>query len=603
MTRTRRTFRLWAPAASSVELIFNDDRLPMREEAGGWWRCDAEARAGDRYAFSLDNGPPRPDPRSAFQPDGVHDPSALVDHDAYVWRCPTFRAPPLSSAIIYELHVGTFTPEGTLDAAIDRLDHLASLGVTHVELMPLNAFDGEHGWGYDGVLWYAPHRAYTGPDGPDAVKRFVDACHERDLAVVLDVVYNHLGPSGNYLAEFGPYFTDAYHTPWGAALNLDQDHARHVRRYICDNALMWLCDYRFDALRLDAIHAFHDESATHLLEQLASEVRELEADTGRPLTLIAESDLNDPRVVTSVEARGLGLDAQWSDDFHHALHSVATGERDGYYSAFGSIAQLGKALSNAFVYDGVMHPTRQRLRGRSTSGLTTDRFLAYIQNHDQIGNRATGDRIARSLNEQQLKTCAALVLLAPFVPMLFQGEEWGASAPFQYFADHQDPGLADAVRTGRRSEFSDFGWNPEDVPDPIDLETFHRSKLDWDETKSPEHDELLRWHHALIALRTRLPGVAARPLEALRVTHSEDERWLAFRNGPIGVAASFATPNRSSPGAASHRIPLAGLLDENEHESCALTMASHPECRFSADAAHVTPGGCLVFVCEHATAG
>jgi len=579
-------FTVWAPNADRVDIVLKGERLSMRrvtEDAHdhanrGWWAVEAETGPGDRYAFSLDGGDPRPDPRSRFQPDGVHGASQLVGHDAYEWRSESFRAAPLSAAVIYELHLGTFTAEGTLDAAAKKLDHLVSLGVTHVELMPVNAFDGEHGWGYDGVCWYAPHRAYTGADGPDALKRFVDACHEAGLAVVLDVVYNHLGPSGNYLGEFGPYFTEKYHTPWGAALNLDGEHSDHVRRHIIDNALMWLRDYRIDGLRVDAVHALLDRSTTHLLQQLRDEVDMLEAETGRPNVLIAESDQNDPRMTVPRSAHGVGMHAQWSDDFHHALHALVTGERDGWYYDFGSIGTLAKAIRSAFVHDGTYSTIRGRTHGAAPLGADSSRFLAYIQNHDQIGNRAQGDRINRTISLQELKTCAALTLLSPYVPMLFQGEEWGASTPFQYFSDHQGEGLAEAVRTGRRNEFKEFGWKPDDVPDPQDVETFRRSKLDWSEVEGGEHADLLKWHRSLLALRKATPGLSGRPIERTAVTFDEGERWLVMRNGPLAVACSFAE----------------GPVRAPAPEGSAILLASSDECVLDGGRVALPAGGCAV---------
>ena len=558
-----RRFEVWAPAAEGVELVLGGERRePMRECGGGWFETHADASVGDRYGFSLDGGPARPDPRSRFQPDGVHALSAVVGDELFSWEHAGFRAPPVASAVIYELHVGTFTPEGTLDAAADRLDHLVELGVTHVELLPLNAFPGERGWGYDGVCWFAPHAAYTGPDGPAAVKRFVDACHGRGLAVVLDVVYNHLGPSGNYLGEFGPYFSDAYNTPWGPAVNLDGSGSDEVRRYICDNALMWLGEYRFDALRLDAVHAFFDRGAEHLLEQMSRETASLASRVGRPLALIAESDLNDPRVVTPRAAGGLGCDAQWSDDFHHALHTLVTGERDGYYADFGSVGQLATALERAFVYAGEFAPERGRRHGRVPArGTPAGCFLAYIQNHDQIGNRAAGDRISETAAGEALRTAAALVLLGPFTPMLFQGEEWDASAPFRYFTDHEEEGLARAVREGRRAEFASFGWKPEDVPDPQARETFERSKLDWSEPGREPHAAALAWRRELIALRRSDAGVAGNELGAVRVAFEERDAagaggTLVMRNGGVVVACSFGGANRE--------VGLSGVLDGGE---------------------------------------
>lgn len=585
-------FRVWAPAAERVELVLPHRRAAMLSRPRGHWELDIpEAGPGTRYAFSLNGGPPRPDPCSHDQPNGVHEFSSVVDHAAYQWRVPRFCAPPLSAAIVYELHVGTFTPEGALDAATTHLDHLVDLGVTHVELMPINAFDGARGWGYDGVCWYAPHRAYTGADGPRAVKRFVDACHQRGLAVLLDVVYNHLGPSGNYLAEFGPYFSDSYTTPWGPAINLDGPGSDEVRQFICDNALMWLRDYRFDGLRLDAVHAFHDRSAVHLLEQLTAQVRRLEAAEGRPLAIIAESDLNDPRVIRSPESGGYGCDAQWSDDFHHALHALLTGERTGYYADFGSVAQLGKALTNAYVYDGCWSGFRQRQHGRpartAAATLPGWRFLGYLQNHDQVGNRAAGDRIDAIVDQGRAMTGAAIVLLSPFVPMLFQGQEWGTRRPFQYFTDHTDAALAQAVRRGRREEFASAGWSPEQVPDPQDPETFHRSKLDWREPADGRCEAMLKWHRDLIALRRSYPELTDGRLDAVQVKLDESERWLAFRRGRIAAACNFGETPR--------RVPLLRPPPPHQAEPTAIAvLSSHSGNAARPEGALVQPGGVLV---------
>ncbi len=555
------SYRVWAPKAERVELVLGDDRSPMREAGGGWWQSDEAAKAGDRYAFALDGGPPRPDPRSRFQPDGVHALSQIVDQSSYAWQHGDFRAPLLSEAILYELHIGTFTPGGTLASAIERLDHLVDLGVTHASILPLNAFEGRHGWGYDGVLWMAPHAPYCAGEGPDAVKRFVDACHGRGLSVLIDVVYNHLGPSGNYLGEFGPYTTDAYSTPWGPAINLDGPGSDEVRRLICDSALMWLDEYRFDGLRVDAVHAFHDRSARHLLEQLTEEVATLSARQERPLVVIAESDLNDPRVVTAREAGGLGCDAQWSDDFHHAVHARVTGETGGYYADFASAAgrpdPIAEALRHAYVYRGQKSEHRERVHGRPADHLTTDRFLAYIQNHDQVGNRAVGDRIGASASAEALRVGAALMLLGPFVPMLFQGEEWDASTPFPFFADHDDEGLRDAVRKGRRAEFASFGWDADEIPDPEDEATYASAKLAWEERDRGGHAAMLGWYRELIALRKRA-GVSGGCVSRTRVVEDAEGRWVAFRAGRLVVACTL-------PGAeGERRVPLDGLLDAGE---------------------------------------
>ncbi|MGH7664682.1 MAG: malto-oligosyltrehalose trehalohydrolase, partial [Gemmatimonadaceae bacterium] len=491
-------FTVWAPSASKVELVLGGSRHKMERLDLGWHAVGAEVLAGDDYGFALDGGETLPDPRSQWQPNGVHGLSRVVDHDAFVWTDQFFRPPPLASVIVYELHVGTFTPEGTFGAAAGRLDYLLSLGITAVELMPVAEFPGARGWGYDGVDLFAPHHAYGGPEG---LKTFVDAAHAAGLAVILDVVHNHLGPAGNYLGRFGPYFTGKYATPWGDAVNFDGAGSTEVRRFFVESALMWLRDYRIDGLRIDAVHAILDLSATHFLEELTGAVRALEAEVGRPKYVVAESDLNDPRLVRSTEAGGYGMDASWSDDFHHALHAVLTGERAGYYADFGSLDDLATAVTDVYVYGGRYSTYRGRAHGRAPTGLPGTRFLGFLQNHDQVGNRARGERSTHLMSTGRLEIGAALVLTSPFVPLLFMGEEWGAATPFQYFTDHEDEDLGRAVSEGRRSVFRAFGWDPSDVPDPQDAATFLRSKLDWAETNEGVHAELLDWHRKLIALR------------------------------------------------------------------------------------------------------
>jgi len=505
--------------------------------AGGWHEGEFAAPAGTRYRYVLDGGDPLPDPRSPSQPEGIDGPSQVVDHAAFRWTDGTWTGAHLPSAVVYELHVGTFTPEGTFEAAASRLDHLVALGVTAVELMPVAEFSGDRGWGYDGVLLFAPHHAYGGPDG---LKRLVDACHARGLAVVMDVVYNHLGPAGNHLARYGPYFTDRYRTPWGDAVNFDDSGSDEVRAFFVDNALMWLEDYHCDGLRIDAVHAIVDTSACHLLEELAVRVGEKAAVLGRRLFLIAESDLNDPRVVRERAAGGYGIDAQWSDDLHHSLHAMLTGERGGYYADFGSLAQLAYALGNVFVYDGRFSPFRGRRHGRPPTGLPGWRFLGYLQDHDQVGNRALGERSSALMSTGRLRVAAALVLLSPFVPMLFMGEEWGAGTPFQYFTDHPDPDLGRAVSEGRRREFAAFGWEPEDVPDPQAPTTFERSRLDWAEPDRPPHAGLLEWHRTLIALRRSVPDLGPGDPAAVRARWDEDGAWLVLERGRARIAVNLA---------------------------------------------------------------
>ena len=541
-------YRVWAPLGERVSVKVAGAAVGMKrdEKFEGWWQSVGRpAEPGEEYYFTVDEEENLPDPRSGWQPQGVHGPSKIVDHSSFRWTDETFQARPLSSALIYELHVGTFTPEGTFEAVIGRLEHLKRLGVTHVELMPVADFPGRFGWGYDGVNLFAPRHVYGGPEG---LKRLVDACHGHNLAVILDVVYNHMGPSGNYLPKFAPYFTDRHHTPWGDALNFDGPYSDEVRRYFCDNALMWLRDYHIDGLRLDAVHAIVDTSATTFLEQLATEVDVLKAHLGRHLVLIAESDSNDPRVVRPWEIGGFGIDAQWSDDFHHALHSVITGETNGYYSDFGSIRDLATAFETSYVYTGRRSKFRQRRHGRPPIGLTGHHFLGYVQNHDQLGNRARGDRLCHLTTLDRAKIAAALVLTAPFIPMLFQGEEFGSDSPFQYFADFsEDPPLAQAVSEGRRKEFGQFGWKPEDVPEPGSPETFERSKIRWEEAEREPHRSLLRWHRDLIELRRQLPQLTDGRLDLVVTEFDEDRQWLFIERGLVSILANLSDGPRTIP--------------------------------------------------------
>jgi maltooligosyltrehalose trehalohydrolase len=461
----------------------------------------------------------------------------VYDHSAFPWSDGAWTGRQLPGSVLYELHVGTFTPEGTFDAAIERLDHLVDLGIDLVELLPVNAFNGEYNWGYDGVCWFAPHEAYGGPDG---LKRFVDAAHARGLGVVLDVVYNHFGPSGAYAPLFAPYLSAAGSNPWGAAVNVDGPDSEEVRRYIIDSVLTWLRDYHIDGLRLDAVHALVDHNAVNILEQLAVEVESLSTHLRRPLSLIAESDLNDPKLITPREGGGYGLQAQWDDDVHHALHTVLTGEQQGYYADFGSLECLEAVLTGGFFHTGTWSSFRRRRHGRPVDRTRTPghRFVAYLQNHDQIGNRAIGDRLSATLSPGMLRIGATLLLTSPFTPMLFMGEEWAASAPWQFFTSHPEPELAEAVRTGRRREFASHGWAEAEVPDPQDPATFARSKLDWDERGKPGHAELLDLYRRLIALRRRRPDLSDPRLDRVQVWHGD--KYLVMRRGRTAVAVNLA---------------------------------------------------------------
>ena len=558
-------FTVWAPDASKLAVKMGDAEHAMSgPDTYGWWRASvADARPGTDYAFLIDaDSKPYPDPRSPWQPEGVHGTSRLVDHAKFPWTDAGFNPPPLPSAIVYELHIGTFTPEGTLDSAIRCLDHLVDLGITHVELMPVAEFPGHHGWGYDGVALYAVNQAYG---GPYALKRFVNAAHQRGLAVLLDVVYNHFGPVGNYTGKFGPYVTSTHRTPWGDAVNFEGPGSTQVRRFFVDNAIMWMRDYHIDGLRLDAIHEFNDRSATHFLEQLSTEIDALSADLGRSLALIAESDLNAPIVVTSREARGYGIHAQWSDDFHHALFTVLLAEPGkGYYSDFGSLQKLAKALQCVFVYDGAYSMYRERHHGRPVEGLSAHRFLGFIQNHDQVGNRAVGDRLEHIVGMDRAKVAAGIVFTAPLVPLIFQGEEFAASSPFQYFADHDDPVMARSVSEGRLSEFAAFGWDRSVIPDPEEPETFRRSKLNWNQIHEGRHAEMLDWYRRLIHLRRTTPALNDGELRNVNVSFDEERRWLVMNRGgeqfPVKVLCNLGETTTDLPNPDGLPIALASRV-------------------------------------------
>lgn len=544
-----REFAVWAPKPDTVRLDVDGSVSPMTRDENGWWRATVDAGPQARYGYLLDDDPrPLPDPRSARQPDGVHERSQVWEHPEPIETGWAGRS--VHGAVIYELHIGTFTPAGTFDAAIGKLDHLVDLGVDFVEVMPVNAFSGTHGWGYDGVLWYAVHEPYGGPDG---LTRFVTACHRRGLGVLIDAVFNHLGPSGNYLPRFGPYLSSASN-PWGEGINIADAQSDEVRRYIIDCALRWMRDFHADGLRLDAVHALFDTTAIHILEELAAETDALAEELGRPLSLIAESDLNDPRTITARTLHGHGMAAQWDDDIHHAIHTAVSGERQGYYADFGSLAILAKTLRHAFFHAATYSSFRQRRHGRplDTSTIPATRLLAYTCTHDQVGNRALGDRPSQNLSYGQLAVKAALVLISPYTAMLFMGEEWGASTPFQFFSSHPEPELARATAEGRRREFADHGWDAEEIPDPQDPQTFRRSKLDWSEVRTGEHARLLRLYRELIALRRNEIDLADPWLDNLVVDYEEQHRWIALRRGGVTVACNL--------GAEPVSVPFAGEL-------------------------------------------
>ncbi|OMB96803.1 malto-oligosyltrehalose trehalohydrolase [Mycobacterium sp. NS-7484] len=539
-------FTVWAPKPERVRVDVDGTLHEMTRSDDGWWRAEVPSRADARYGFVLDDDPKvLPDPRSPRQPDGVHERSQHWQPAADAWTDQDWAGKSISGDVIYELHIGTFTPAGTFDAAIEKLDHLVDLGVGFVEVMPVNAFSGTHGWGYDGVLWYAVHEPYGGPDG---LVRFVDACHARGLGVLIDAVFNHLGPSGNYLPRFGPYLS-AGSNPWGSSINLSDADADEVRSYIIECALRWMREFHVDGLRLDAVHALMDNTAIHLLEELAADTDALAEELGRPLSLIAESDLNDPRLITDRDRGGYGLTAQWDDDIHHAIHTAVSGERQGYYADFGSLATLAQTLKHGYFHAGTYSSFRHRRHGRplDTATIPATRLLAYTLTHDQVGNRAVGDRPSQVLTFGQLAVKAALALGSPYTAMLFMGEEWGSSSPFQFFSSHPEPELARATAEGRKAEFAEHGWDADEIPDPQDPATFQRSKLNWDEVSEGEHGRLHRTYRELIALRRNEPDLADPWLDHLTIDFDEDQRWIVLHRGTVSIACNLGADPVSVP--------------------------------------------------------
>ena len=539
-------FQVWAPKPGLVRLDVDGEQHPMTRSDDGWWHATIETSPDARYGYLLDDDPTvLPDPRSARQPDGVHARSQLWDASGTGWTDADWRGRSVQGAVIYELHVGTFTPAGTFDSAIEKLDYLVDLGIDFVELMPVNSFAGTHGWGYDGVLWYSVHEPYGGPDG---LVRFVNACHARGLGVLIDAVFNHFGPSGNYLPRFGPYLSSASN-PWGEGINIADADSDEVRRYIIGCALRWMRDFHADGLRLDAVHALFDTTAIHILEELATETDWLSKQVGRPLSLVAESDLNDPRVITPRDQHGYGVTAQWDDDVHHAVHTAVSGERQGYYADFGSLATLAETLRHGFLHAATYSSFRRRRHGRplDVSRIPATRLVAYTCTHDQVGNRALGDRPSQNLTGGQLAIKAALTLGSPYTAMLFMGEEWGASTPFQFFSSHPEPELARATAEGRKAEFAEHGWDADDIPDPQDPQTFARSKLNWDEVDSGEHARLYAFYRDLIALRRTETDLADPWLEHVVVDYDEDRRWIVMRRNRLVIACNLGTEATSVP--------------------------------------------------------
>jgi maltooligosyltrehalose trehalohydrolase len=530
-------FRVWAPKLQTlaVKICGSQDReFPMTRSGEDFEVHVPDARPGDLYSFVLDGERARPDPVSRFQPQGVHGASQIVDPDSFAWTDSSWKGIPLASHIFYELHTGAFTPEGTFEGIISKLPHLKELGITAIELMPIAQFAGNRNWGYDGVNLYAPHSAYGGPEG---LKKLVDACHREGFAVVLDVVYNHFGPEGNYLTEFAPYLTDYYRSPWGCAINFDKAGSDGVRRYIIDNALYWLTEYHIDALRLDAIQGVHDFGAPHVLAEMAERFHEEADRLGRQAWIIAESDLNDVRVIKPRSVGGLQLDAQWHDEFHHALVSFLRETNRGFLAGFGSLQHVQKAIVEGFVYDGIYSADRGRRFGTSSADQPAERFVAFIQDHDQIANTCQGSRLSDLVSLEQYKAAVALLLCSPYLPLLFMGEEFADRSPFLYFTSHTEPELAHAVSEGRHKEFADFACDAE-FNDPQSSETFEKSKIGWARVQQATHADVLKLYRDLIALRKRTPALANCRKDLVRVEINEEARWLKMeRSDPGGTAA------------------------------------------------------------------
>ncbi len=502
-------FIVWAPLVKdvAVKIVLPSEQIvPMKQDDNGYWTALVEnIYPGARYLYRLDNERERPDPASHFQPDGVHGPSQIVDHSSFKWTDENWKGIPLHEMIMYELHAGAFTKEGTFDAIVPWLDYLIDLGVNAIEIMPVAQFPGGRNWGYDGTYPLAVQNSYGGADG---LKRLVNECHKKGIAVILDVVYNHLGPEGNYLRDFAPYFTDKYKTPWGQAINFDDAYSNDVRNYFIEDALQWFKNYRIDALRLDAVHGITDMSAKPFLQKLAEKVDEFSEHEERKCYLIAESNLNDSRMIRPQQQGGFCIDAQWNDDFHHCIHTLLTREQDGYYIDFGKISHLVKSMREGFVYSGEYSEYRKRNHGNSSKDIPAHKFIVFSQNHDQIGNRMKGDRLSNLVSFEVLKLAAGIVLLSPYIPLLFMGEEYGETAPFQYFVSHSDMHLIEAVRKGRREEFAPFGWEEGEVPDPQAESTFLSSKININLHREDKHNILFRFYKELIRLRRAVPALS-----------------------------------------------------------------------------------------------
>ncbi|HET9697221.1 MAG TPA: malto-oligosyltrehalose trehalohydrolase [Terriglobales bacterium] len=562
-------FRVWAPKAERVTLrqLGKGDREMKRGKDDVFTLSSADARPGDRYFYLVNDEPLQlPDPVSRLLPEGVHGPTEIVDASAFPWSDAGWTGVDYRDYILYELHVGTFTPEGTFDGVIGKLDYLKELGITAIELLPLAAFPGKRNWGYDGVSMYAVQESYGGPEG---LKRLVDAAHGKGIAVVIDVVYNHLGAEGNYLSKFGPYFTCKHHTPWGDAINYDDKGSQCVREYVIENALYWIREYHADGLRLDAVHTIKDDSQTHIIAELRDRVQQFATHAGRKVALMAESDENSPKYVRPRGEGGYGLEGLWSDDFHHALHTHFTGEGEGYYQDFGALDDLIRAINEGFVFQGQDFKFWGKPRGESSQGMRPESHVICIQNHDQVGNRATGDRLTSLVTVVVRKLMAALLLLAPQTPLLWMGQESDEPNPFQFFTDYGDPQMKKAVTEGRRKEFEEFSSFAGEVPDPQDPATFERSKLSWQLT--PEREEMLSWYRELITLRKALYQNGER---SCRVTKN-GEKAVVMRV-PAETPLMELRADWSGEGIGSEKTNWREMLSVDD-ESCRLSIRVSPE--------------------------
>lgn len=532
-------FTLWAQNADEVEVLFkNKEPVKLDRDSSGYWSKEVDGvKPGDLYKFRLNGEKELPDPASRSQPEGVHSWSAVIDKNSYSWKDSSWKGLPISQMVIYELHVGTFTEEGTFEAVTNKLDHLKELGINAIEIMPVSQFPGNRNWGYDGVYPFAAQHSYG---GAEALKKMIDTCHSEGIAVILDAVYNHMGPEGNYLSEYGSYFTNKYETPWGKAINFDDKHSDEVRNFFIQNALMWMEEFHFDGLRLDAIHEIIDRGAKHFLKELSQKTDELEEKTGRKYVLIAESDLNDTRIINPYQKGGYALEGQWVDDFHHSLHTLITGESEGYYEDFGTVGHLAKSFKQAFVYDGVYSEFRKRTVGNSPKGLAPSNFVICIQNHDQVGNRPLGDRLSQLVSRETQKLTAGVMLTAPFVPMLFMGEEFAEDNPFQYFVSHGDPDLVKAVQEGRKREFKYFLDHSGEFPDPQSETTFNNSKLNWEFRKDDFKSAVFEYYKEL--LRLRKDGVFnSFKKEGCEVSADEDRRLMTISSEAIFAVFNFSS--------------------------------------------------------------